>query len=379
MTTRFKYGMVGGGPDSMVGPLHRKAIAMDGSAVLAAGVFSGTYAKTIATGSSLGLPEDRCYHDYSEMAVSEAARPDGIDFVVVVTPNNTHYPICRAFLEAGIHVVCDKPLALTAEECIGLKRLSEEKHLLFMVTYTYMGNVTAKHAREFIAAGGIGEIHTVMAEYPQSWLSRPGDIGGKQGAWRQDPAIGGRTNALGDIGTHIEYLAAFMTGLKIHSLLAKMERAVPGRVLDDNDFVMVRYDNGATGMYWASQAAIGHTNGLRIRIYGSTGSVMWNQENSDVLTVASIDGTVTDIRRGTAAIAPKAAKYSRLPAGHPEGWLEALANLYTSYTSCLHAVKDGTFTPDRIEYPTAEDGISGLRFLEACLESNGSGNTWVNF
>ncbi len=313
------------------------------------------------------------------MAASEAARPDGIDFVIVATPNNTHYPICRAFLEAGIHVVCDKPLALTLEECLELKRLSEEKRLLFMVTYTYMGNVTVKHARKIIAAGAIGEIHTVMAEYPQSWLARPGDNGGKQGAWRQNPEIGGRTNALGDIGTHIEYLAGYMTGLKIRSLLAKMEKAVPGRVLDDNDFVMVRYDSGATGMYWASQAAIGHTNGLRIRIYGSSGSVMWNQENSEVLTVAAIDGSITDIRRGTAAIVPEAAKYSRLPAGHPEGWLEALANLYASYTACLYALKDGTFTPEMIDYPGAEDGVSGLRFIEACLRSSDSGNTWVNF
>lgn len=379
MTAQLRYGMVGGGPDSMVGPLHRKAITLDGSAVLAAGAFSGTYEKTVATGLSLGLPEDRCYHDYHEMAALEAARPDGIDFAVVVTPNNTHYPICRAFLEAGIHVVCDKPLALTSEECLELKRLSEEKHLLFMVTYTYMGNVTVKHAREIIAAGEIGDIHTVMAEYPQSWLARPEDIGGKQGAWRQNPKIGGRTNALGDIGTHIEYLTGYMTGLKIRTLLAKMDRAVPGRVLDDSDFVMVRYDNGATGIYWASQAAIGHTNGLRIRIYGSSGSVMWYQENSEVLTVARIDGSMTDIRRGTASIAPNAAKYSRLPAGHPEGWLEALANLYKSYASCLHAVMAGTFTPDMIEYPTAEDGISGLRFIEACLKSNEANNTWVNF
>lgn len=371
--------MVGGGPESMVGPLHRKAIALDGSAELTAGVFSGTYAKTAAAGRALGLSEERCYPDYSVMAASEAARPDGIDFVVVVTPNNTHYPICRSFLEAGIHVVCDKPLALTSEECLELIRLAEEKHLLFMVTYTYMGNVTVKHAREIIAAGAIGRIHTVMAEYPQSWLARPGDIGGKQGAWRLNPEIGGRTNALGDIGTHIEYLAGYMTGLKIRSLLAKMDRAVPGRILDDNDFVMVRYDNDATGMYWASQAAIGHTNGLRIRIYGSSGSVMWYQENSEVLTVAGSDGSVTDIRRGTAAIAPSAAKYSRLPAGHPEGWLEALANLYASYTKCLRAFKDGSFTPDMIEYPTAEDGLGGLRFIEACLTSSESGNTWVNF
>ena len=379
MTVQLKYGMVGGGPDSLVGPLHRRAIALDESAVLTAGAFSGTYSKTIAAGRALGIPEDRCYPDYRDMASSEASRPDGIDFVVVVTPNNTHYPICKAFLEAGIHVVCDKPLALTSEECLELKRLSEEKHLLFMVTYTYMGNVTVKAAREMIAAGEIGKIHTLMAEYPQSWLARPGDIGGKQGAWRQDPAIGGRTNALGDIGTHIEYLAGYMTGLKISSLLAKMEKVVPGRILDDNDFVMVRYDNGATGMYWASQAAIGHTNGLRIRIYGSLGSVMWYQENPEVLTVAGIDGSVTDIRRGTAAIQPNAAKYSRLPAGHPEGWLEALANLYVSYASCLLAVKDGSFRPEMIDYPTAADGVSGLRFIEACLASSESQNVWVNF
>lgn len=242
----MQYGMVGGGPGSFIGDAHRRAINLDGEAKLVAGCFSRTLEKCRQTGAELGVPEDRCYASYAEMAQAEAARPDGIRFVVVVTPNVSHYPVCKAFLEAGIHVSCDKPLCLTVEQAEELEALAKEKGLLFMVTYTYMGHVTAKHIRAYIAAGKLGKIRTVMAEYPQGWLAYEGEWGGKQGEWRCDPQQSGGVNCLGDLGTHVENAVSTMTGLKIKRVLAKMDVVVPGRVLDDNDVVLVEYEGGAT-------------------------------------------------------------------------------------------------------------------------------------
>ena len=272
---KIQYGMVGGGPGSFIGDAHRRAINLDGTATLVAGCFSRTVEKSRQTGQELGIDPDRCYATYEEMAKAEAARPDGIRFVVVVTPNVSHYPVCKAFLEAGIPVACDKPLCLTVEQAEELQRLAEEKDLLFLVTYTYMGHVTAKHIRETIRSGKLGKIRTVMAEYPQGWLAHEGDWGGKQGEWRCDPEQSGGVNCLGDLGTHVENAVATMTGLKVRRLLARMDVVVPGRVLDDNDVVLVEYEGGATGVYWTSQFAIGHDNDLRVRIYGEKGSILW--------------------------------------------------------------------------------------------------------
>ncbi len=374
---KLKYGMVGGGPGSFIGDAHRKAINLDGMAELVAGCFSGTYEKTLETGRQLGLDESRCYKTFDEMAKAEAAREDGIDFVSITTPNSTHYPACKAFLEAGIHVACDKPLCLNTQQADELVKLAEEKGLLFLVTYTYMGHVTAKHAKEIIKAGKLGKIRSVVAEYPQGWLADKDDIGGKQGAWRCDPNLSGGVNCLGDLGTHVENAVATMTGLKIKRVLAKMDVVVPTRVLDDNDFVLVEYEGGATGMYWTSQYAIGHDNSLRVRIYGENGSIQWFQEEPEKITVIAKDGTLNELHRGYGSIAPGAAKYGRLPSGHPEGWLEAMGNLYRSFMECLNAKKAGTFTPDMIDFPTVHDGAEGIRFVEACLESNKKGNVWV--
>ncbi len=374
---KLKYGMVGGGPGSFIGDAHRKAINLDGMAELVAGCFSGTYEKTLETGRQLGVDESRCYKTFDEMAKAEAAREDGIDFVSITTPNSTHYPACKAFLEAGIHVACDKPLCLNTQQADELVKLAEEKGLLFLVTYTYMGHVTAKHAKEIIKAGKLGKIRSVVAEYPQGWLADKDDIGGKQGAWRCDPNLSGGVNCLGDLGTHVENAVATMTGLKIKRVLAKMDVVVPTRVLDDNDFVLVEYEGGATGMYWTSQYAIGHDNSLRVRIYGENGSIQWFQEEPEKITVIAKDGTLNELHRGYGSIAPGAAKYGRLPSGHPEGWLEAMGNLYRSFMECLNAKKAGTFTPDMIDFPTVHDGAEGIRFVEACLESNKKGNVWV--
>lgn len=378
MSGKLRYGMVGGGPGAFIGDAHRKSIAIDGKAELVAGCFSRAYDKTLECGRHLGLDEDRCYADYKEMARVEPTRKDGIDFVVVVTPNASHYEICKAFLEAGIHVACDKPVTVEAAQAIELKRIAEEKGLLFMVTYTYVGHSMAKCAREIIKGGEIGQVRTIMAEYPQGWLAFEDDDGGKQGSWRMDPSQSGRTNALGDVGSHVENLAATLTGLKITRVLARMDTVVPDRVLDDNDFVMVEYDNGATGMYWTSQFAIGCDNSLRIRVYGSKGTVLWFQEECEKLTIVDEDGTIRSIHRGYAQVKPAAARYARLPSGHPEGWLEAMANLYSSYIDCVAAKLDDSFSPNMIDFPTIDDGIAGLKFVEACLESNEKGNIWVD-
>lgn len=377
MSSTLTYGMVGGGPGAFIGDAHRKAIAVDSSARLVAGCFSRSPEKTKAQGEALGLEAARCYADYKEMAAAESKREDGIDFVVVVTPNATHYEICKAFLEAGIHVACDKPLATDSAQARELADLAEEKGLLFMVTYTYMGHVTAKYIRDLIKAGEIGQIRTVMAEYPQGWLYNENDWGGKQGEWRCDPAQSGRVNCLGDLGTHVENAVAAMTGLKVKRVLAKMDVVVPGRKLDDNDQILVEYEGGATGVNWSSQFAIGCDNSLRVRIYGSKGTIRWFQENPEEMTLIREDGIARTIKRGYGTVTPGAAKYGRLPAGHTEGWIEAMGNLYDSFTECVAAKKAGSFTEDMIDYPTVEDGVNGLRYVEACLESNEKGNIWV--
>lgn len=374
---KLRYGMVGGGPGAFIGDAHRKAVSLDGTAELVAGCFSRTPEKTLEQGKALGLEPERCYASYQEMAEAEAAREDGIDFVVIVTPNNTHYAIAKAFLEAGIHVACDKPLVTTVQEAEDLKKTADEKELLFMVTYTYTGHVTMKYMRDLVKNGEIGTIRTVMAEYPQGWLYDENSWGGKQGEWRCDPAQSGRVNCLGDLGTHVENAVATVTGLKIKRVLAKMDVVVPGRKLDDNDQILVEYEGGATGINWTSQFAIGCDNSLRLRIYGSRGTLLWFQENPEEVILIREDGIARSVKRGYGAVTPDAAKYGRLPSGHTEGWLEAMGNLYDSFGACVKAKKEGHFTPELIDYPTIEEGVAGLKYVEACLESNAKGNVWV--
>lgn len=374
---KLRYGMVGGGPGAFIGDAHRKAVSLDGTAELVAGCFSRTPEKTLEQGKALGLEPERCYASYQEMAEAEAAREDGIDFVVIVTPNNTHYAIAKAFLEAGIHVACDKPLVTTVQEAEDLKKMADEKDLLFMVTYTYTGHVTMKYMRDLVKNGEIGTIRTVMAEYPQGWLYDENSWGGKQGEWRCDPAQSGRVNCLGDLGTHVENAVATVTGLKIKRVLAKMDVVVPGRKLDDNDQILVEYEGGATGINWTSQFAIGCDNSLRLRIYGSRGTLLWFQENPEEVILIREDGIARSVKRGYGAVTPDAAKYGRLPSGHTEGWLEAMGNLYDSFGACVKAKKEGHFTPELIDYPTIEEGVAGLKYVEACLESNAKGNVWV--
>lgn len=375
----LRYGMVGGGQGAFIGEVHRKAIALDASATLAAGCFSRSHENTLATGRALGLPAERLYRSFGEMAASEAQRPDGIDFAVVVTPNAAHHAAAKAFLAQGIHVVCDKPLALTVEEAEDLARLAREKDLLFGVTYTYTGYPAVKHARELIARGDLGELRFVNAEYPQEWLATPIEREGqKQASWRSDPAQTGASNCVGDIGSHVENLVAYLTGRRITRLSARLDTFVPGRALDDNATIMVEYEGGARGVYWASQVAVGYDNALQVRVFGSQGSLRWSQENPNYLTVSRLGQPTVTLSRGRDPFYPHAQGYSRIPSGHPEGYFEAFANLYRTFTAALARKKAGErLGPEALDFPGVEEGLAGVRFIGKCVESSRQGSAWV--
>ena len=378
---KLRYGMVGGGKGAFIGDVHRKAIALDGLAELVAGSFSQSFENTLETGASLGVARDRLYATYGEMAAAEAARPDGIDFVSIVTPNALHYSVAKAFLNAGISVVCDKPLTFEEAEAKELGALAAKKGLLFGVTYTYTGYPAVKQAREMVRRGDIGEIRFVNAEYPQEWLATPSEReGSKQAAWRTNPALAGKSNCVGDIGSHAENMVSYITGLKIKSLCARLDTFVEGRPLDDNATIMVEYEGGAKGLYWASQIAIGYDNGLRIRIFGTKGTIQWSQENPNYLVVSKLGAPTVTLSRGRDGFYPHAQGYSRIPSGHPEGYFEAFANLYKTYISALAKLKAGEkLTRDDLDFPTAEDGAQGVRFIGKCVESSKKGAAWIAF
>lgn len=379
-TPPLTYGMLGGGQGAFIGDVHRKAIALDGGAVLKAGCFSSDYRNTLAIGRMLDLDKDRLYRDHIEMMKAETARDDIIDFVVIVTPNYTHYPMAEAALKAGIHVVCDKPLTTDSGQAEELARLAEEKNLLFGVTYTYTGYPMIKHIRDMITAGKLGDIRFINAEYPQDWLAEPAEkTGQKQAQWRSDPAKSGPSNCVGDIGSHIENMVSFLTGLKLKKLCARLDTFVEGRVLDDNASILTEYDTGAKGIYWCSQIAVGHDNGLRVRIYGSLASVEWAQEFPDRCKISYLDKPTEILSRGRDELSPAGEHFSRIPAGHPEGYFEAFANIYRSFTAALSKIKSG-ISPDSmdLEFPKAGDGVRGVHFIEKCVESSGKGAVWVD-
>ncbi len=377
MTKILNYGMVGGGKGSFIGDTHRRAIVIDSKAKLVSGCFSRDYENTLETGESLGVEKDRLYKDYNEMAKKESAMADGIDFVVIVTPNNSHFDACKAFLNAGIHVACDKPLTLDLDQALELQRLSEEKNLQFLVTYTYAGYTTVKNIRNMVADGQVGDIRNIVAEYPQSWLAfRDGELS-KQGKWRSDPNLSGKTNCLGDIGTHIENMVSTMTGLKVKRVLAKMQVIVEGRKLDDNSTIMVEYENGVSGLYWCSQIAVGHDNGLHVRIFGSEGGLSWRQEESEKFNYTKIGESTIELHRGHKSLCDGTEKYERLPLGHSEGMFGAMANLYSSFIDCVSMQITGEDFESHIDYPTVVDGVNGIKFVEACIKSSNNGNVWV--
>jgi len=375
---QLRYGMVGGGEGSFIGDVHRKAIAMDGLANLVAGCFSIYYDDTVRTAKKLCVSDDRVYKDFKEMASKESAREDGIDFVSICTPNATHFPIAKEFLEADINVVCEKPLTVDESEAKELAALAKEKNLLFAVTYAYSGYAMVKHAREMVRRGDIGEVRVVMGEYAQDWLAtRLEDTGNMQASWRTDPSQTGKSNCVGDIGSHIENTVSYITGLKLKSICASLDSFVPGRTLDDNAEILVRFDNGARGVFWASQVAVGHDNGLKIRIFGSKGSIEWEQENPNYLKVAYVGGPVQILSRGGGYMLPSAANVSRIPAGHPEGYYEAFANIYRNFATTLIKKKNGEDLSDA-DFPTVEDGLAGVRFIGKAVESSQKGSVWVD-
>jgi len=379
--SRLTYGMIGGGQGAFIGDVHRKAIAMDGVADLVAGCFSQDFDNTLKTGEGLGLQKDRLYESYEQLFEAEKKRKDKLDFVVIVTPNNSHFPIAKLAMESNIHVVCDKPLTTSGRDAEELERMAADKGLLFMVTYAYTGYPIVKHAKEMVSHGDLGDLRFVSAEYHQDWLATPIEKSGqKQSIWRNDPLQIGVSNCVGDIGSHIENMVSFITGLKIQSLCARLDTFVDGRQLDDNASILVNYDNGAKGMYWSSQIAVGFDNGFRVRIFGTKGSLDWYQERPNYLKVSYLNKPVEIISRGRTDLYPNAQKYSRIPSGHPEGYFEAFANLYTSYGSALNKKLKNkkNLRSEDLDFPDIKAGVQGVKYIEKCVESSKAGAVWMD-
>jgi predicted dehydrogenase len=374
------YGQVGGGPGSFIGPVHRAAIAMNNQARLVAGSFSGIPEKTAQAGKDLGIDPERTYTDFNDMAVKEGARKDRIDFVVITVPNDLHYAVAKAFLVQGINVVCEKPMAFTEEEAKDLVALVRQHEAEFMVTYTYTGYPMVREARNLVQTGTLGTLRVVSAEYPQGWLADPVEKSGtnRQAVWRTDPKYAGVSCCVGDIGTHIENLVHFVTGLEIEKLAASLETFVEGRPLDDNAYMLLKYKGGASGNYWSSQVAIGKENGLRIRVYGTEGAIEWEHENPNVLRFQKKGGPLQLLTRGNGYLSTAAGRFTRLPAGHPEGYFEAFANLYRAYCNVLIAKKEGKPADPLDVFPTVLDGARGTKFVFDCVRSSKEGAAWVD-
>jgi len=377
INSKISYGMIGGGHGSFIGDVHRKAIAFDGNCTLDAGCFSSDYENTLATGSSLGISSERLYKNVSEMAKAEAARPDGIKFAAITSPNYNHYDACKAFMENGIHVVCEKPLVFEVAQAQELIALAKSKDLLFCVMYSYSGSPMMREARDIVRSGKIGEVITITGEYSQGWLAKRLEIDDqKQAKWRTDPAIAGISNCIGDIGSHIEHTVSFITGLKIKRLCARLEPIGKGRSLDTNASVLLEYENGASGNFWASQIAIGCENGLSVRVFGTKGSIEWRQEEGNYLKLTYLNEPTQILSRGNAYLSPAAA--NRIPCGHPEGYYEAFANIYNKYTLALAKKLSGqTLEASDLDFPDGEAGLDGVKFINACVESSRLDASWV--
>ena len=380
MRETLLYGQVGGSLDAFIGAVHRIGASFDGRAALAAGCFSGNPEKNHRCGAFFHLDEDRIYSDYEAMAKAEAAREDGIDFVVVSTPNCTHYEIARAFLREGINVLCEKPLCFDVAQAQELRRLAQEKGAMFCVNYSYSGCGMVKEARALIRKGVIGEVINVNAEYLQEYLVDDVVAGEdtmvKLSSWRKDPAVAGVSNCVGDIGSHIEHTVAYMTGLRLKRVAAKLDYF--GQPLDLNANILVEFDNGAHGVYCCSQVCVGHMNGLVVRVFGTKGAIEWVQENPNVLYV-TLKGQPTQIyNRGMGYISDEARAFNLLPSGHPEGVYEAFANIYRAWIGALLKKINGQpFAEGDCDFPTVEDGLNGVKFIHACVESGKRDAAWV--
>jgi predicted dehydrogenase len=376
-------GMIGGGKNAFIGAVHRIAANMDGLIELVCGAFSSHPDNARESGELLFLPDDRVYLSYEEMIGKESRLPEGqrMDFVTIVTPNHLHFAPAMLALEKGFHVVLDKPMTFTLAEALQLQKKVRETGLLFCLTHTYSGYPMVKQARQMVKAGDFGKIRKVYVEYPQGWLSRLSEKdGSKQAEWRTDPARSGKSGAMGDIGTHAAHLAEYISGLQIKQLCADLSIMVEGRALDDDGNVLLRFDNGATGVLYASQVAAGEENALKIRVYGEKGGLEWAQQEPNTLLVKWLDQPPQVYRAGTPWLSSYAKHNTRTPAGHPEGYLEAFANLYRNFAQTLSARLDGTTpSPESLDFPGVDDGVRGMAFIDNLILSNESLEKWTFF
>ena len=378
MAERIRLGMVGGGRDAFIGGVHRIAARIDDHYELVAGALSSTPDKALASAADLGIAEDRAYGDFKQMAIREARLKNGIEAVSIVTPNHMHAPVAREFLRRGIHVICDKPLTATLSEAKRLVAAAEKSDALFVLTHNYTGYPMVRQAREMIANGQLGDIRVVQVEYAQDWLTTPMENSGlKQAEWRTDPTRSGAGGATGDIGTHAYNLACFVTGLKLESLAADLDSFVEGRRVDDNGHVLMRFEGGAKGMLWCSQVAPGNENALALRVYGAKGGLEWKQEDPNYLWHTPLGEPKRLITRSGAGAGDAAARVSRIPPGHPEGYLEGFANIYTEAAAAILARRDGSALPADVVFPTIRDGLAGVTFVDACVRSSKRNGAWV--
>lgn len=370
----IRLGMVGGGADAFIGGVHRIAARLDGHYTLVAGALSSTPEKARASAEALGLP--RGYDSFTDMAEAEAARDDGIEAVAIVTPNHVHADAAIAFLERGIHVICDKPLTATMEDAQRLADAARASKALFMLTHNYTGYPMIRQARQMIADGDLGTVRLVNVEYTQDWMT--GAAEGKQAEWRIDPARSGAGGAIGDIGTHAYNLACFVSGLKLDKLAADLDVFGAGRTLDENAHVLLRWQGGAKGMLWCSQVAPGNENALRLRVYGDKGGLDWSQEDPNRLWFTPFGAPKQLLTRNGAGATEANTAASRIPGGHPEGYLEAFANLYSEAARAIRAHRHGEAIPGDLLFPTLEDGMDGMRFIDACVRSSAQDSDWVS-
>jgi predicted dehydrogenase len=382
-TRKLRMGMVGGGQGAFIGSVHRIAAALDGQIELTAGVFSRDFQNTQATGSHLYLDPARLYRTAADMAAAEAARPssDRIDFVSIVTPNDAHFAAAKAFLEAGFHVVCDKPLALTLEQAEELARVVEKTGRVFALTHNYTGYPLVRHARHLFRSGQIGTVRKVIVEYLQDWLMEPLEKqGSKQAAWRTNPAESGIGGAIGDIGTHAFNLVEYVTGDLVSSVSADLSTFLPDRKLDEDVNALLRFQSGGKGVLTVSQVATGEENGLRLRVYASRGAILWSQENPNYMDVYRHGQPRETLSRGRSEyLDASATAATRIPWGHPEGYLEAFANIYAGAIDAIRRDVDGNpMPPSTYDFPTVHDGVRGMRFIYASVESAKKNGAWVN-
>jgi predicted dehydrogenase len=380
---KVRMGMVGGGRDAFIGAVHRRAAMLDGDVELVAGCFSSTAEKSKLSAKDLFVPESRAYGTWPEMVEHESALPESerIDFVSIVTPNHMHYPIAKGFVEAGFNVVLDKPMVHTSAQANDLIRAVQKAGVVFAVTYNYTGYPLVKQARQLVKEGKLGEIRKVIVEYPQEWLStKEEDTGQKQAAWRTDPTRSGIGGCIGDIGSHAENLASTITGLEIAEICADLTTFVPGRLLDDDANVLLRFTNGAKGILTASQVSIGQENNIKIRVWGTKGALEWHQEHPNYLAYWASGEPMQVMSRGNDYLGEAAERATRLPTGHPEAFIEAFGNVYLNATDTMRAKILGV-EPTELErdYPTVYDGARGVRFIEKVVESSNSDQKWLPF